>query len=52
MQGDSLFKDYCVYRGDLGTAFKVSLPAKTSLLEPLHTPSACHLWQLLLIAVM
>lgn len=37
MQGDSLFKDYGVYCRDLGIAFKVSLPAKTSLLEPLHT---------------
>lgn len=37
MQGDSLFKDYRVYCRDLGTALKVSLPAKTSLLEPPHT---------------
>lgn len=28
MQGDSLFKDYCVYSRDLGTAFKVPLPVK------------------------
>lgn len=43
MQGDSLFKDYCVYCRDLGIAFKVSLPAKTSLLEPLHTFSLSSL---------
>lgn len=35
--GDSLFRDYGVYCGDSGGAFKVSIAAKTSLLEPVHT---------------
>ena len=43
MQGDSLLKDYCVYCRDLGIACRVSLPAKTSLLEPLHTFSLSSL---------
>lgn len=37
MQGDSLFRDYRVYCRDLSAAFKVSLPAKSSLLEPQDT---------------
>lgn len=36
-QGESLFKDYSLYCRDLGIVLKVSLPAKTSLLEPLNT---------------
>lgn len=37
MQGSSLFRDYKVNQRGLGKAFKVSLPAKASLLETIHT---------------
>lgn len=34
MQGDSLFKDYCVYCRDLSIVFKVSLLAKNIIISP------------------